>query len=113
MSRSMCERCSYKGVCSFDYDGRACQKTRDVKHTNYDRIMDMSEDELRSFLETVEDNPPWVSAFARAKCDNCPKETVELEDHHFPIEIYPCDVGKHECPHGSDIAWWLEQEVET
>lgn len=81
--------------------------------TNYDRIGGMTPDELRDFLESIEDNPPWVTAFARAKCDNCQKEAVQVEGSHNLIEVYPCDYADHECPHRNDIAWWLEQEAEA
>ena len=59
--------------------------------------------------------------FINPVCDLC-GHMLGSEDSDEPkrtLEVHPCDFTDGECPHGSDIAWWLAQrcadkkEVET
>lgn len=60
MSRSLCQRCSTYSSCCLNYDGKACQKERDVEPTNFDKINDMDEQQLAAFLsDWAEDQKAW------------------------------------------------------
>ena len=50
MSHSLCDRCSSYFSCSLNYDGKPCRKNRDVEPTNFDKIKDMSLEELAFYL---------------------------------------------------------------
>lgn len=77
---------------------------------NYDRVMCMTPEKLAEFLKKVECRPPWDDAFVKACCYKCKTETVTMTDEpKRTLEVHPCDFADGECPHGSDIAWWLTQ----
>ena len=87
---------------------------------NYDRVMCMTPEKLAEFLKKAECRPPWDDAFVKACCYKCKTETVTVTaEPKRTLEVHPCDFTDGECPHGSDIAWWLAQrcadkkEVET
>lgn len=114
MGHSLCNRCNIRFSCCLNYDGVPCRKNRDVEPTNYDRIMDMSAEELAEFLKEAEYRPPWADAFGKARCDKCKTETVTvMEEPRRTLEVNPCDFTDGECPHGSDITWWLAQRAPT
>ena len=80
----------------------------------------LTPEKLAEFLKKVECRPPWDDAFVKAFCYKCKTETVTVTDEpKRTLEVHPCDFTDGECPHGSDIAWWLAQrcadkkEVET
>ena len=113
MGHSLCGRCSIRFSCCLNYDGAPCRKNRDVEPTNYDRIMDMSAEEFAEFLKGTEYRPPWADAFEKTCCRKCKTETVTMTDEpKRTLELHPCDFTDGECPHGSDISWWLSQTIE-
>lgn len=90
MNYSLCQRCSVYARCSLNYDGKPCRKLRDVEPTNYDRIKDMSVDELADLLARRE-----LSCMPFCKqCDICNERTFS----------YPF------CVEG--VKKWLESEVD-
>ena len=81
---------------------------------NYDRVMCMTPEKLAEFLKEAEYRPPWADAFGKECCDKCRTETVTvMEEPHRTLEVNPCDFTDGECPHGSDITWWLAQRAPT
>lgn len=81
---------------------------------NYDRVMCMTPEKLAEFLKKAECRPPWDDAFVKACCYKCKTETVTVTDEpKRTLEVHPCDFTDGECPHGSDITWWLAQRAPT
>ncbi|MBQ9551388.1 MAG: hypothetical protein IJU96_01345 [Clostridia bacterium] len=81
---------------------------------NYDRVMCMTPEKLAEFLKKAEYRPPWDDAFVKAFCYKCKTETVTVTDEpKRTLEVNPCDFTDGECPHGSDITWWLAQRAPT
>lgn len=81
--------------------------------SNFDRIKDMSLDEMEEFLQDAEYRSPWADEFAEACCKTCEPEMVPTDEFHRPMQFYPCDYEEHHCPHGDIIRWWLEQEAKV
>lgn len=83
--------------------------------TNADRIRNMSDEELANFVARIAyaRETPWSKPFADKFCKNCPVTLVEST--HPPMSLYlnECDFADGECPHGSDIVWWLQQTAEA
>lgn len=81
--------------------------------TNGDRIRAMSDEELAEMLYQLHygKDEPWSSPFARKFCDSCPKPEYTLEDGR-KMNLSECDFADGECPHGSDVVWWLRQPAE-
>lgn len=82
--------------------------------TNADRIRSMSDEELAEFLDQIAyaRETPWSIPFQKKICNNCPTTTCIVEGYHHPMELNECDFADGECPHGSDIVWWLQQPAE-
>lgn len=82
--------------------------------TNADRIRSMSDEELAEFLDQIAyaRETPWSIPFQKKICNNCPTTTCTVEGYHHPMELNECDFADGECPHGSDIVWWLKQPAE-
>ncbi len=81
--------------------------------SNADRIRSMSDEELAVWISDIAyaGKTPWDSQFARKFCDSCPRIKGTLPDGKT-IDLYECDFVDGKCPHGSDIAWWLEQRTD-
>ena len=69
--------------------------------TNYERIKEMTPDEMEEFLRGAADET-WVDEC----CYNC--EPVGRAPEGWPI--FRCDDGR-ECPNGDCLRWWLEREA--
>lgn len=82
--------------------------------TNADRIRAMSDEELAEFLDQIAyaRETPWSIPFQKKICNNCQTTTCTVEGYHHPMELNECDFEDGECPHGSDIVWWLQQPAE-
>ena len=79
--------------------------------TNDERISAMSLAEKAYFLHKLSymREYPWAEQFTKKFCDNCPTIKCEVSDYIKPMELHECDFIDGECPHGSDIMWWLKQ----
>lgn len=84
------------------------------KHTNGDRIRGMDDETLANFLAGIaySMDGPWAEPFCRKFCDNCPTVEGTIQETGETMDFYECDFADGECPHGSDIAWWLQQPAE-
>ena len=78
--------------------------------TNADRIRAMSDEELACFIKKLAYNrePPWCDLFQETFCKGCPAQEYTMENGQ-KMRLRECDFADGECPHGSDIAWWLQQ----
>jgi hypothetical protein len=119
------KKCRYEG--NNAWAGR-CTATREVEpcvgydkcknykpncKTNADRIRAMTDEEL---VEWISDmvygrKTPWSEPFERKFCDNCPTVHGTYENGKED-DFHECDFVDAECPHGSDIVWWLKQPAE-
>ena len=82
-------------------------------HTNSDRINTMTIEEKAEFLSSIAygRETPWSEPFARRMCDSC--QTVHgTYESGIEDDFHECDFVDGKCPHGSAIAWWLQQPVE-
>ena len=78
---------------------------------NKDRIRNMTDDELRDFLDafTWED---CSAQFCKKYCDHCEPIVAKPEGYHRELQFAKCEFDDYVCPHygGDYIKWWLEQE---
>jgi hypothetical protein len=81
--------------------------------TNQEHIQSMTTEELADFLADIAyaRHTPWSDPFCRAFCDNCPAVKCTPEGYAIELELHECDFADGVCPHGSDVVWWLGQEV--
>ena len=81
--------------------------------TNADRIRAMSDEELAHFIEKLAygRKTPWGNLFQETFCKSCPAHEY-ITEHGQKMRLRECDFADGECPHGSDIAWWLQQPAE-
>lgn len=49
MSHSLCNRCEQYSGCLLNFDGKPCRTLRSVEPTNYDRLTEMSAEQLAAF----------------------------------------------------------------
>lgn len=86
---------------------------RSMPVSNADRIRSMSDEELKSFLVRIGygRETPWCDPFAEKFCRNCPTVHCEYESG-AQDDLHECDFTDGDCPHGSDIVWWLKQPME-
>ena len=117
-----CKNCPAYAKCTVTYRGSACAALRSTYGldndpeftTNADRIRAMSDEELACFIKKLAYNretPRGVICFRRrfargARPKNTPWKTGKKCGSVSAISL----MG--ECPHGSDIAWWLQQPAE-
>lgn len=82
----------------------------DQKLANADRIRAMSDDALADFIARIAygRETPWSKPFLETFCHSCPAPEYTLDDGR-KMELHECDFVDGECPHGSDIVWWLNQ----
>lgn len=82
--------------------------------TNADYIRSMTNEELEVFIEQLafKRETPWADEFSQKFCRVCPHEEYVVPEYHFPLKLAECDFVDGECPHGSDILWWLNEERE-
>lgn len=52
----------------------------------------------------------WTYAFNKEFCKKCPTIHCTFEDGKED-DFHECDFSDGVCPHGSDIEWWLDQEL--
>lgn len=80
--------------------------------TEADRIRAMSDRELVIFIHDVQGgDEPWED-FAKQFCNSCPVTDV-MYINGRRMEFHACDdLFGPGCPHGDDVAWWLQQEVD-
>lgn len=81
--------------------------------TNADRINAMTIEEKAEFLSSIAygRETPWSEPFARRLCDSCPTVHGTYESG-IEDDFHECDFVDGKCPHGSAIAWWLQQPAE-
>ena len=80
-------------------------------NTNADFIRSMNNEQLKDFIiSIVNDENPWDRSFYETFCRNCPV-VGKAECDNEVDEYYECDFN--ECPHGSEVVWWLQQPVEN
>ncbi len=81
--------------------------------TNADRIRAMSDEELAEWISDMAygRKTPWSEPFERKFCDNCPTVHCTYENGK-ENDFHECDFVDGECPHGSDIVWWLKKPAE-
>ena len=81
--------------------------------TNADRINSMTIEEKAGFLSSIAygRETPWSEPFARRLCDSCPTVHGTYESG-IEDDFHECDFVDGKCPHGSAIAWWLQQPAE-
>jgi len=114
--------------CKFEHDGDCCNcgspqymcKCKPgtcgsaVWMTNADRFRAMSDEELAHFIEKLAygRKTPWGDLFQETFCKSCPAHEY-ITEHGQKMRLRECDFADGECPHGSDIAWWLQQPAEV
>lgn len=54
---------------------------------------------------------PWESAFFKKFCAVCSGEEYTFSDGQ-KMRLYECDFVDGKCPHGSDVLWWVRQQIE-
>ncbi len=116
-----CKNCPAYAKCMVTYRGSACAALRGTYGldddpeftTNADRIRAMSDKELAGFIEELAYNreTPWGDLFQETFCKGCPAQEYTMENEQ-KMRLRECDFADGECPHGSDIAWWLQQPAE-
>ena len=116
-----CKNCPANAKCTVTYRGSACAALRSTYGldndpeftTNADRIRAMSDKELAGFIEELAYNreTPWGDLFQETFCKGCPAQEYTMENGQ-KMRLRECDFADGECPHGSDIAWWLQQPAE-
>ena len=116
-----CKNCPAYAKCTVSYRGSACAALRSTYGldndpeftTNADRIRAMSDEELACFIKKLAYNrePPWGDLFQETFCKGCPAQEYTMENGQ-KMRLRECDFADGECPHGSDIAWWLQQPAE-
>ena len=87
MSHSLCNRCEHYSGCLLNFDGKPCRKLRSVEPTNYDRIMEMDEEQLAAFNaeyscppgKVMEDCPDYKEGPFMRKCTACWLEYLTTE----------------------------------
>ena len=79
--------------------------------TNADCINAMTIEEKAEFLSSIAygRETPWCEQFAEKFCEACPVTKVEIPEYLNPLFLHECDFTDGKCPHGEDIAWWLQQ----
>lgn len=99
-------------ICTFGKDGQPTN-WKEKTMTNADRIRAMSDEELAEWISDMAygRTPPWSEPFERKFCDNCPTVHCTYENGKED-DFRECDFVDGECPHGSDIVWWLKQPAE-
>lgn len=99
--------CPLFGDCVVAFQNEQKKRVR----TNADRIRAMSDEELADLIEkfAYSGETPWCDAFTKEFCDNCPETVVKVEGFSNLQYLHECDFSDGECPHGSDIMWWLQQ----
>ena len=87
--------------------------THEIQMTNADRINSMTIEEKADFLSSIAygRETPWSEPFARRLCDSCPTVHGTYE-RGIEDDFHECDFVDGKCPHGSAIAWWLQQPAE-
>ena len=87
--------------------------THEIQMTNADRINSMTIEEKADFLSSIAygRETPWSEPFARRLCDSCPTVHGTYESG-IEDDFHECDFVDGKCPHGSAIAWWLQQPAE-
>ena len=78
--------------------------------TNADYIRSMTNEQLEEFIERLAfgRETPWSKPFADKYCTACP--VIEaVTDRGIKMQLSECDFADSECPHGSDILWWLSE----
>lgn len=92
--------------------------------TNFDKIKNMTEDELAAWLAkyAMYDGSPWDTSFAKRFCDKCPSITGYCPEAGRTMEFSWCELHDGKCkfcpeitdfPRDEDIIKvWLKQEEE-
>ena len=92
-------------------EARDCNYFREM--TNADHINSMTIEEKANFMSSIAygRETPWSEPFARRLCDSCPTVHGTYESG-IEDDFHECDFVDGKCPHGSAIAWWLQQPAE-
>lgn len=75
-----------------------------------DRVRAMSDRELVIFVHRIQSGDELWADFAKEFCDSCPVTGTAVINGQL-VEFHQCDTFGTDCPHGDDVAWWLQQEV--
>lgn len=113
MQSAVCNRCPLWAKCCLNYGSKACHNAAkeagfEVKPTNFERIKDMSIEEMAAFLKSmVDDNETH-----EVGCYGC----INYGTHHSDPRnkengLYECE-GCYCEGVGHDLVKWLEREVE-
>ena len=123
MTQRDCDDCRYCELKGTEEPCKSCKATaegftnwKEREHptmTNADRINAMTIEEKADFLSSIAygGETPWSEPFARRLCDSCPTVHGTYESG-IEDDFHECDFVDGKCPHGSAIAWWLQQPAE-
>jgi|GEM_PF-2596709 len=120
MTQRNCDDCYFSKLEGKKEPCKSCKATddgftnfREVPLTNADHIRAMSDEDLAEFLSSIAygRETPWSEPFARKLCDRCLTVHGTYESG-IEDDFHECDFVDGKCPHGSDIAWWLQQPAE-
>ena len=104
-NQELCIECQHFAGCGGEY--------RDAPMTNADRINSMTIEEKADFLSSIAygRETPWSYRFVETFCKEC---TTVHGTYESGVEddFHECDFVDGKCPHGSAIAWWLQQPAE-
>ena len=84
-----------------------------VMVTNGGYIRAMLDKDLSNFLAALAygRETPWSEPFEKKFCRNCPTVEGTIQETGQTMDFHECEFADGECPHGSDIVWWLQQFV--
>lgn len=108
-----CGECDRRWICDINPDD--CDEWPDpAPITNNERISAMTIEEKAEFFYNLAyaRETPWSEQFSKKFCESCPATKCEVSDYSKPIYLHECEFSDGECPHGSDIMWWLQQPAE-
>ena len=82
--------------------------------TNGEYIRSMLDKDLANLLASLAygRETPWSEPFDKKFCRNCPTVEGTIQETGQTMDFHECDFADGECPHGSDIEWWLQQPRE-
>lgn len=84
--------------------GLELERMQKGRPTNEEKIRQMNTAQFAQFLDDIANayHLPWEGRFMDTFCNKCDAAGNTSGD-----PVCMCDVSK--CPHGSEVAWWLQQ----
>lgn len=120
MNGSGCKTCPVQNCDTFNYRGSRCAALRDQyglgdPKTYLEHIRTMTEQEMVNFIKEIayQRKTPWSELFEKTFCKNCPTVEGTIVETGQKMAFHECDFTDSECPHGDEIAWWLQQPVDN